>query len=303
MRKRCEKFINNLKLFSLLLAGAILFTSCEWIQMKRKPALPEEPEPLARVQDKYLYKSDIEGIASLSSTPADSVNTVQRYIQNWIRKQLMLSEASTQIEFDQAELQRKILDYRYALMVYEFEKQYISERLDKQVTDQEIEDYYKQNQENFQLKQSIVRCVFLQISKDSRKIRDIKRAINARSEEAKAELRSFSLRYAAKSHVEDSIWLKFDEVFGPTPLEIPNRVQFLKENINRLIEAKDDNYVYLIKLLDYKIKDQISPLDFVKDDIRKIIINKRKTTLAKELENKIYDRAVKNEEFEVYVEN
>jgi hypothetical protein len=41
-------------------------------------------------------------------------------------------------------------------------------------------------------------------------------------------------------------------------------------------------------------------LEFVKDDIRNIILNKRKVELAKKLEDDVFKEAQDDEDFEIY---
>ncbi len=303
MIKKKEKYTGNCWKYKLILISLITITSCEWLQIKNNGGLDEGAIPIARVEAKYLYYKDIEGIVPKGTNAVDSTSMANRYVQNWIKKQLMINEASSKIDFNKAELERKILDYQYALMAYEFEKQHVFANLNKEVTPKEISQYYQTHKENFQLKQNILRCIFMQIPKDSPKLKDIKKALSGKSESAKAQLKSLSLRYATKTHLEDTIWLKFDDVFRSVPLEVTNRVQFLKDNRNRIIEVVDENYVYLVNIIEYKIKDEISPLDYVKEDIKTIIINKRKTMLARQLEDDIYNKALKDKNFEIYVEN
>jgi hypothetical protein len=50
---------------------------------------------------------------------------------------------------------------------------------------------------------------------------------------------------------------------------------------------------------EYRISDNVSPLEFVKDDIKNIILNKRKVELARQLEDEVYNEAVNNKEFEI----
>jgi hypothetical protein len=79
--------------------------------------------------------------------------------------------------------------------------------------------------------------------------------------------------------------------------EIPNKVQFLKTN--PLYEVEDENYLYFLKVDEYRISDNVSPLEFVRDEITNIILNKRKVQLAKKLEDEVYSKALKEEEFEM----
>ena len=60
------------------------------------------------------------------------------------------------------------------------------------------------------------------------------------------------------------------------------------------------NYLYFLKITQYKVQNDTSPLEFVRDDIQKIILNKRKVKLAKDLEEEIYENAVRNDGFEIY---
>jgi hypothetical protein len=91
----------------------------------------------------------------------------------------------------------------------------------------------------------------------------------------------------------------FDELVRNSPLaEIPNKIQFLKSN--PYYETSDETYLYFLKVDQYRISDNVSPLEFVQDEIRNIILNKRKVDLAKKLEDDVYNRGVDQEEFEIY---
>ena len=43
-------------------------------------------------------------------------------------------------------------------------------------------------------------------------------------------------------------------------------------------------------------------MEFVRDQIENIIVNKRKVALSKELENKIYEEGVEENSFEVFTD-
>jgi hypothetical protein len=88
-------------------------------------------------------------------------------------------------------------------------------------------------------------------------------------------------------------------VINNSPLmELPNKTDFLRRNT--YYETSDEDKRYFLKIIQYKIQNDTSPLEFVRDDIQKIILNKRKVALAKELEDEIYEKALKNEGFKIY---
>ena len=256
--------------------------------------------PVARVYSNYLYMEDLEGIMDDNASAEDSADIIDRYMDSWIRKQLLIAEAANQIDFDEAELERKILDYRYALMVYEFEKNYVNQRVNPEVSPDEIAEYYKENKDNFELKQNIIKGIFAKVPKEAPRTGRLKKLFQSElDEEAREEIKSYCLSFAASYSLDDSVWYDFEDVIKNTPLvSIPNKVQFLRSN--DFIETSDEIYVYFVKIMEYKITDQISPLEFVKDDIVQIIRNKRKVALTQKLKEDIYKEASENNDFEIY---
>lgn len=256
-------------------------------------------KPVARVQDIYLYAEDIKGLVPADKNSKDSANIVSKYVDSWVKKQLTIARASTEIDFDEANIERKILDYRYALMIHEYEKYYINQNLNKEVSDEEITKYYNEKFENFVLRQNIIRCLFAMVPLEAPQVNNFRQMIRSYPESNLEELQSYCYRFATKSSLETEMWLNFDEVITNTPLaNIQDRVTFLKSN--SFVETSDETHYYFIRILDYKISDQISPLEFIKDDITSILINKKKVELRKQLQDDIFKVAQQNNEFEIY---
>ena len=262
----------------------------------------EDEQPLASVGDIYLFSKDVEGIVPPGNSKSDSVDLMERHIKGWIKKQLLISEAQKQLTFDEVDLERRVLDYRYALMMHEFEKYNIARNIDTNISEEEIAQYYQENIVNFELKQNIIRGYFIQLSKDAPKLARFKRLLKSNKEEDIEELKSYAFSYGTKVHLDDSVWVNFDDVISTTPLmDIPNKTDFLRRN--KYYEIPNDNYIFFLKISQYKIQNDTSPLEFVRDDIQKIILNKRKVRLAKKLEEDIYKNALENEDFKIYSQN
>ena len=282
-----------------IVCGCFLI-SCDLIKMKEDPEQNESlSDPIARVHDQYLYPEDVEGIAPVGMSKEDSAERVQRFVNNWIHKQLLIQEAATKIEFDEADIERKILDYRYSLMGYEYQSYYVNKNLNTTVSEDEVAKYYEENIDNFILKQNIVRGKFIKVPKGAPKTKRIKALLMSEKESDIEELNSYCLSFATQYQLDDSVWMVFDEVIKNSPLaEIPNKVQFLKDQ--KFVESSDDQSLYFFKIEEYRISDNVSPLEFVKEDIKNIIINKRKVELAQQLEEDVYERATKDKSFEIY---
>jgi hypothetical protein len=278
----------------------ILISSCEFFQVKKEvPEGTAQEQAIARAHDTFLYKEDISSIIPNGMSPADSAERVNRYIDSWARKQLLIKEATKNIEFDEAEIERKILDYRYSLMGYEYQSYYVNEKLLSEVTDAEIEVYYTEHIDNFTLKQNIIRGKFINLPVGAPSTVDVKKLIHSNKESDLETLKTYCLSFATSYQLNDSAWINFEELVRSTPLaQLDNKVQFLKTK--KYTELADSTNLYYLSISAYKMSDELSPMEFVKDQIKNIIINKRKIALARQLEEEVYEKAVRNNEIEIY---
>jgi hypothetical protein len=286
-------------LFFICLSTLFFAGSCDFIRMKQNRFNDvENRAAVARVNNAYLYKDELAGIAAFGSSREDSAARIEAYVDSWIRKQLLIQEATRKININEAEVERKILDYRYSIIAYEYQSYYIKQNLDTVFDMAEIQEYYRNNVDNFILKQNIVRATFIKVPKNAPKMNKLKDWIFSQEEEDKRNLKSFCLSFSAAYHLSDSTWMIFDDLVRNSPLmEIPNKVQFLKAN--PYYETEDENYLYFLKVDEYRMSDNVSPLEFVTDEIKNIILNKRKVELAKKLEDEVYENALDHKDFEI----
>jgi hypothetical protein len=299
MRMRNKKYlISSLRSRATLLLLIVLTTSCDLFKFKTEND-QEEDEVMASVDQQFLRKSDLDFVNTSGLSSVDSANIINRYIQSWVRKQLMIKEAAKTMAFDEAEINRKLLDYKYALMVYEFEKAYLEENLDKEVSISDIEAYYEENSKNFSLKEIIVRINFLKMERNNNQNRNLERLLRLPEGQQKDAVNNIALQRAINYFLEDSTWVRIEDIVNNTPLATNTNLVGLLRN-EKLIMVEDERYKYYFRILDYKLQDQIPPLDFVKDEIIKILLNKKRVQLVEELQRQIYNRALENNEFKIY---
>ncbi len=284
---------------SLLVLGlALILSSCHWFSPKKDT--DKNKVIIAQVGDEMLYEEDLSRLLGENATRDDSITVVGKYVNNWVRKHLLIREAKQIITFDEAELERKVEDYRSALVIHEFEKLKVNEQLSKEVSKEEIKQYYEEKYENFLLRQNIIKCIFAKIPEDAPGINTFSRDLRKYPKSGNLkDIKSFCFQFADKYSVEDSTWINFDDIIQNTHLaSIPNKVQYLKSN--KYVESTNEGYVFFLKILDYKISDDISPLSFIEAEIENIIINKRKVEIKKNLEEQIFNKAKSKNEFEIF---
>lgn len=117
-------------------------------------------EPVARVYDNYLYKSDISAIIPLGISYQDSISLVKSYIDDWILQRLILHKAELNLSGISASpearrIERQLQDYRNSLVNYAYKKELVRQKLDTVVTAQEIDEYHIRDMRNPVLKDNI----------------------------------------------------------------------------------------------------------------------------------------------------
>lgn len=256
-------------------------------------------EIIAEVGSDKLYQVDLQGVVPITLSGKDSSDRVERYIQSWVQKQLLIQKAKNEINFDEAEIERKILDYKYTLMAYEYEKKYTDTKLNKKVSEKEIKKYYEKNLANFELKENIVKAWLIQIPTDKIEKSKIKDYLQSNSAEDFGKLQDICTKFASQSSLEDSLWFSFDKLVQGTPFaKIPNKIDFLKNN--RFAESSENNFTYFLRVKEYKISDQTSPLNFVREEIEGRIINQRRLKLIRKLKQNVFEEAKEKRSFKIY---
>ena len=255
-------------------------------------------DPVARVGEYYLNKSDIVGIVPQETSFQDSIEIIKNFVNNWIRQKLILNQAEKNLISEQKKFDKQLKDYRSSLIIYEYERKLIRQNLDTIVSDQEIEKYYNGNKSQFVLKDNIVKGLYVKMDINSPDIRKVKNMMKSDDIEERYKLEDYCLQNLSNYFIDDQGWLLFNDLLKEIPINPYNQEQYLR--YNRFIEISDSLFHYMLNIKDFNIKEGISPLSFERENIRDIIINKRKQKLINEMEDEVYKTALKKKHFHIY---
>jgi hypothetical protein len=253
---------------------------------------------VARVFEKSLYANDIKEILPKNSTPKDSEIFVKSYIHQWITNELILHQAEGNLSNDEKNIQKEMDEYRKNLLVYRYETELVRQKLDTAVAMQDIETYYNSHTQNFMLKENIVKVSYVKINKKTPNADKVKKWYASKEVKDQDNLKKYCIQYADNFFLDDNTWLLLDDVMKEIPLRDYNPELLLKTS--RQIELSDSTFTYYLNIKDFKIKNNPSPLSFEKENIRQIIINKRKLSLIEQMKQSVYSQAKENNNFEVY---
>ncbi|PKP52796.1 MAG: hypothetical protein CVT92_07405 [Bacteroidetes bacterium HGW-Bacteroidetes-1] len=259
---------------------------------------PNRGEVVAKVYGNYLYESDLTGIVPSGTPIKDSLFLTNSYIDSWIRKRLLIRQAERNLTPRQQDFTRKLEDYRNSLLTYSYETELINQKLDTIVSDREIEVYYNQNKSSFQLRYNIVKVVYVVLPENSKEISTFIKLLTNPDTIISQAIESLAKRYATSFYIGDETWIRFDDLLAQIPIETYNQELFLRNN--KFIEIDDAPFKYLIRFKDFIISESVSPLEIETENIRNIIINKRKQELLRKMYEELYEQAIRDNVFEIY---
>lgn len=278
--------------FFFIIIKVLVFTGCD------RSAFNESDRTLARAYNEYLYLSDIRDLVPRGTPPSDSLIIIQNYINNWVRNQIMLNHAESNLSDDQKDFSRQLRDYRNSLIIYKYESELINQKLDTVVPFEEIALFYEQNKSNFRLNESIVQVLYARVNEASKGKNMLKALVQSDKEEDRDSLEYYAIRYADDYGIIDREWITFSDLLTRVPLQVQNPEAFLSRN--RFVQHYSDPDWYYLHILNYNLNDSVSPLSIEENKIRSIILNKRKKLLINEMQQELYDKAMEEDNFEFY---
>lgn len=272
----------------------ISVTSCNFFNKTTS-----DQDAVARVNDSYLYKSDIKKIFDATEFSIDSATVANSYINDWATNQLLLDGALLNVSKEQQEeFEKLVQDYRTDLYIKLYKDRLIQQRLDSVVTDEEAQLFYEENKENFRLNEKLIKLRYIHLAPDYNDSKTVESLFINFEQEDQRVLDSIRLQFK-NYFLNDSTWLKRSIVQERiAPIDASNADKLLKKT--NFLQLRDSLGLYLIAVKETLSRNEIAPLTYVRPTIDQIIRNKRKLTLTKQLEKEIKDDAIKNNEFEVY---
>lgn len=275
-----------------IIATVFLISSCQFGNRR----LSEDP--IARVHDKYLFPSDLTGLQVSGVNDKDSAMIVKNYIDRWIRTQLMVAQAEANLTEEEKNLQKQIENYKSSLLIYKYKQNLLKTKLDTLVSESEIQEYYESNPSNFLLSEHIIKGLYLKLPRSAPNLWRVRSWYRSDEEDDIEKLEAYCYDHADVYEWYNQQWVYFDDLIQRIPVKITNRESFLRYN-NR-IDVRDTTHQYFLSIRDYKLAGTTAPLSMVSDDIKSIILNKRKINFVQGLENEIYRDAQNRNIFEMY---
>jgi hypothetical protein len=255
---------------------------------------------IAKAGDAVLYADQITGLLPEGTTEADSAALVQNYINKWARKELLYGKAEENLSPEhKKDIDSQLNEARTNLVIYEYQRQMMLERMDTTITDSELEEYYNSNLESFNLPSNIVKALFIKLPVETPRLNRIRSLARLNDQTSLQELETLCYQFAEKFDDFKEDWVSMDKIAVELPSEIQNEEYFLRRTRFYEVNDPDSAYLYLLTIRDYKLRSSTAPLEYVRDDIKRMIWNNRRLEFIQSLENGIFNDALKENAFTI----
>lgn len=253
---------------------------------------------VAQVGEKTLSWDELESVIPNNSTTEDSIRLAESYINDWVREQVVVAQAESNLTEDQKNFDELIESYRSSLLTYAYEQELIRQKLDTLVSDEEIEKYYNDNIQNFELKDYIIKVKFCAISEDSKDLKQMKKLFLSKDSEDLVKWIALCVDKNIPYYFNEDRWMLWEDFIKQIPLEVFDIESFLKRNKD--IELERNGTIHLIRIMDYQLSGSQSPLSYEREKIKDLIINRRKLDLLSRMREDVYQQAKEKKEVKIF---
>lgn len=269
----------------------LLFSSCH-------DKLTSNGEAVAKVYDKYLFRTEVAKLIPSGTTKEDSLFIAQNYVRKWVTRELLLYKALQNLTDEEKNIRQQVEEYSSAILIHKYKEKLISQKLEKQISDTEIENYYNQNKFNFVLNTDVVRAQLIIIPKSASHIEKVRKWFRSNDAQSQAALEEYCITNAKKFDNFNDQWVELRYLLNILPI-LQNEWE-KKYTKQEYIEVEDDENYYFLKINERLKEQEIAPLGYVKKFIESILRNKRKMIFEEQLEKEITNEGYKKDHVEIF---
>ena len=255
-------------------------------------------DPVARVFEGYLYPSDISDAIPAGTSSQDSAVLAKRYVDTWVKDELMLHRAEQALTDEQKDFEKQIAEYPRALLIFSYRQKLLQQKLDTIVRESKVQSYYQENINNFLLGQNVIKGTFIKVPLTAPRIDELRGWSRSNGEDDLDQIEKYCISYADKYSDFNDTWVYFSSIKMQLPMQISQPSSYLRYNRN--IETTDSQYRYFLHVSNHLPEGEVAPIEMVSDDITNIILNKRKIEFFQDLEQMVYNDGVTRNQFDIY---
>jgi hypothetical protein len=253
--------------------------------------------PLVQVGNTFLYLEEMQQQLPYGLSGGDSIKFVQEFVQKWVEEQVLYEKAEHNVRGDES-IERMVNDYRRTLVMNNYERRLLQQKVSEELPEEELLQYYENNKQLFILEESVVKGVFIKVPLNSPGLKDLKKWYKDSSDEALEQMEGYAFRHAVIYEYFYEHWLPISELEGKVVINLAELSDDFDKQ--RDIEAKDDEFCYLLHIEEYVAKGEVKPYDLARHEIVDLLANYRKVELMNKVKQDLYNESVEKGRIKYY---
>lgn len=247
---------------------------------------------VARVGKKELSINEIQEATPAGLTGEDSISFSKLYIDKWLVRQLKLEEADQLFSSAEDDIERLVEDYRQSLLMRKVDQHHIDEQMSEDFSDKDIADYYNTHKADFTLDRTLVKGRIVKFDNNYRQRNNLKEQMKRSATSASAEKALTDICEKNNFTVIDNRteWVNLQDFLANLPIARNEDNSKILDTMG-VQEMKDDNSRYYFEITSVCRKGNVAPLEIVADNIRRILITRRRSEIIKSHEQAIVEEA------------
>ncbi len=241
---------------------------------------------VASVNDKELTESDAYVLMKHLGYDVDDKKQYRAFLEDWCENESYMQELQS-IDEEAAKLvELRSNSFQGELAKYYLEEHLIKDKLDTTVSENEIVNYYNEHKDEFILSDYLVKALYLKIPITvDYKEEGVQDLYLLKNDKDLSEVNSYAKLYAQNYYFNDSSWVYFNTLVKDVPLT--------KYNVDNIVLNRtktyfsDEEFSYFLNVIDYKVKDEAPPLEFLSQQIKEIVVLQRLQKLKENNESKM----------------
>jgi len=269
----------------------LLLSSCTGSGMDK------DRKVLAEVGDEYVYLDEaLQGMPEGLSSK-DSILYVRQFVKNRVRDLLVYGKAVKNIPQSQ-ELEDLVENYRRSLVIYEYQQQVLNEKMQTEISETELMDFYKKNSRRFAAERNLVKGIFIKVPKNAPGLGKLRELYKSSSAESFEKIEKFCVQNAGQVEFFYDKWVSFDDIMDKIPYTISDRSEFLRTRSN--LEVTENDFCYLLYIDDYVLAGNTAPFEYVRNTVQNVLMNTRKSQFLDQFEKNLMSEAERKNKVKYY---
>ena len=271
----------------LLLAIPLMVGSC-----RELPDYLLGDDVVARVGRHLLTREEIAEVLPLGVKGADSVSYVKNYVDKWLVRQLKIQEANTLFPESEHDIEKLVEEYRGSLLTSRVDQYYIDRQMDAEVSDAQVAEYYNSHKNDFILDRTLVKGRVLRFDATYRQSKKLKASMQKATTSAVEEKSLVDVCEKNGFLLIDNrtTWVSFSDFLANLPITATQNNEPLLDKLG-LQEMKMGKDCYYFDFTSVCRKGNVAPLEVVADNIRRILLTRRRAEIIHKHEEQILQSA------------